>query len=195
MFGRPRFIVFEGIDGSGKSTQAKLLKEWLDSLEVRCILTSEPTRGEFGQAIRSLSNRIDAAEEYDLFEKDRKEHLEKEIRPALESGATVICDRYVHSSVAYQGARGFDPQVIINRSERFATMPDIVFLIEVPIPIALSRIQEGRAGDFSIFEESKNLRAVDTIYKSLTESYIKRLDGDCSPENLHQTIVKILFEL
>ena len=101
------FIVIEGIDGCGKGTQAKLLFDHLKDLGKEVLLTAEPTKGPLGKMIREhLSDPfLDDESLALLFAADRIEHLEKEVRPALEAGKIVISDRYVYSSVAYQGQR------------------------------------------------------------------------------------------
>ena len=137
---KPCFIVFEGIDGSGKSTQAKLLARRLEDLGIPVLLTAEPSDGPVGRIIRSLTTRPEAEEEARLFTEDRRDHVERVILPALVEGRTVICDRYVHSSVAYQGARGVDQAAILSAQRLFAPQPDVIFLLEIPAKIALARI-------------------------------------------------------
>ena len=120
------FIVFEGIDGTGKSTQIKLLANTLVKLGHKVVLTREPTEGVYGQKIRALyQNRsaVSASEELELFIKDRREHIESVIKPALEAGNVVLCDRYFLSTAAYQGGAGCDPETIFAR-HRFAPEPD-----------------------------------------------------------------------
>ena len=174
---KPCFIVFEGIDGAGKSTQAKLLARRLADLGIPVLLTAEPSDGPVGQIIRSLTTRLEAEEEARLFTEDRRDHVERVILPALLEGRTVICDRYVHSSVAYQGARGVDQAAILSAQSPFAPQPDVIFLLEIPADIALARIDSARRGRFSTFEVREDLEAVDAVYRSITDPVIRRIDG------------------
>ncbi|MGB6064315.1 MAG: dTMP kinase [Desulfomonilaceae bacterium] len=192
---RPCFIVFEGIDGSGKTTQARLLAQRLNTLGLSVLLTAEPSEGPAGRIIRSLTTRPGPEEEARLFTEDRRDHVQRVIIPALSQGRTVICDRYVYSSAAYQGARGLDPTAIISAQSSFAPSPDVTFLLEVPIDIALARIASARCGSFSAFEVRENLEAVDAVYRSLIDSSIKRIDGTASPEVIHANIIESILEL
>lgn len=137
---RGRFISFEGIDRCGKSTQARLLKRTLDGLDdITCLLTSEPGgSGEFGSALRELI--LDPSLERDevtatlLFSADRHEHVVKTIKPALDEGRWVICDRYIDSTAAYQGGGGQVPFELIDQLAAIATaglMPDLTILLEL----------------------------------------------------------------
>jgi dTMP kinase len=192
---RPCFIVFEGIDGSGKSTQAQLLAKRLTDLGIPVLLTAEPSDGSVGQVIKSLTTRLEPKEEARLFTEDRRDHVERVILPALADGRTVICDRYVYSSVAYQGARGLDQEAILAAQRHFAPQPDIIFLLEIPPDIALERIGSKRGGGFSAFEVLESLQAVDGVYRSISDPLIKRIDGTASQESVHSTIMNSVLEL
>jgi dTMP kinase len=186
------FIVFEGIDGSGKSTQAAKLADRLAGLGIPVLLTSEPSDGPTGLVIRSLASRPSPEEEERLFTEDRRDHVSRVILPALAKGKTVICDRYVYSSAAYQGARGLDPATLINRNMLFAPRPDVIFLLEIPVDVALERIRSNRKGGFSAFEVRENLGLVDEIYGSLKDPAIQRIDGTLGPEEIHSVILNVL---
>lgn len=192
---RPCFIVFEGIDGSGKSTQAKLLAARLADLGIPVLLTAEPSDGPVGQFIKSLKTRLEPEEEARLFTEDRRDHVERVMLPALAQGRTVICDRYVHSSVAYQGARGLDPAAILSAQWHFAPQPDVIFLLEIPPDIALERIGSKRGGGFSAFEVRESLEAVDAVYRGLSDPLIRRIDGAWSQESIHSAIMDSVLEL
>jgi dTMP kinase len=192
---KPHFIVFEGIDGSGKTTQAAMLAERLKSLGIPVLLTREPSDGPLGLTIRSLANRPTLEEEERLFTEDRRDHVSQVILPAIAEGKTVICDRYVHSSAAYQGARGLDPATLIRRNMLFAARPDVVFLIEISVDVALRRISSNRHGGFSVFEARENLGLVDKIYRGLNDPVIKRIDGTLSSNELHSVILSVLKDM
>lgn len=174
-----KLIVIEGIDGSGKSTCAKNLSEKLNSINIKTIYTFEPTHSHYGAKLRDgmLSADLDAEEELSLFVKDRKEHIEYMIKPALEEGYFVILDRYFYSSIAYQGAKGIDINRIIDIHKNFIIKPDIVFIFHLPIDIALNRIISKR-GIADRFENEAYLKKVDKIFYSFNEPFIYHIDTD-----------------
>ncbi len=164
------FIVIEGIDGTGKSTQARRLAEWLTSLGRDVILSREPTDGPWGTKLRqsALTGRMSPDEELECFLKDRRQHVEELINPALSAGKVVILDRYYFSTMAYQGARGFDPQEIRRRNEEFATTPDLLLILDLDVDAAHERI--GVRGDTANeFEKRSNLERCREIFLSLSE--------------------------
>jgi len=186
------FIVFEGIDGSGKSTQAHLLANRFKSSGIVFVLTSEPSSGKIGQRLRSLSVRLPPEEEFMLFLEDRVDHVRTLIGPALEAGKHVICDRYYYSNAAYQGSRGLDPVRILKKNQSLALAPDIVFLMCVSVEKALERIGKSRPDGYSIFEKKRDLEAVSAIYDTFDEPVIKRIDGDQPASQAHAEIVRWL---
>jgi dTMP kinase len=149
----PPFIAFEGIDGSGKGTQARLLYERLKELGRDVMLTAEPTKGQVGKIIREhmanpfLDDRTLAL----LFAADRVEHIYREIIPALESNKWVITDRYVYSSLSYQG-QSVDPGWLRSLNT-FALKPDLVVLLDLPTDKARDRLVK-RESAFESFEKS-----------------------------------------
>jgi len=191
----PRFVVFEGIDGSGKSTQARMLAQRLEQKGIPVLLTAEPSDGPVGAVIRSLTSRPDPEEEARLFTEDRRDHVQRVIVPALNAGRIVICDRYVYSSAAYQGARGMDPAAVINDNFSFALRPDVTFLLDLPVDLALSRIKAGRHAGFSFFEVREELEKVAGIYQSLNDPTIIRINADDLPENIHEKIVEHFWRI
>jgi len=134
------FITFEGIDGTGKTDHAKTLAEELISQGHSVVLTAEPTKGKFGVAAKELILKGDASlpELKELFRQDREEHLKEVIYPALEQDKIVICDRYVHSMLAYQGSLAH------NSEQRDVLAPDISFLLTCPPAVALARVRNRR---------------------------------------------------
>lgn len=193
--GRGRFIVFEGIDGSGKTTQARLLTQNLTHSGNQVVLTAEPSDGPQGLLLRSLKTRLEPEEEARLFAEDRRHHVEHVINPAVEAGQVVICDRYVYSSVAYQGALGIDPEQIISWNRPFLVAPDVIFLLQVPVDLALGRIGVGRFEGMSPFEGREILEAVDAVYQRLVDPLIQRVDGRGEVEVVHESIIQILADL
>jgi dTMP kinase len=193
-FRKGTFIVFEGIDGTGKSTQIKLLGNALGQMGHDVVLTREPTEGIFGQKIRALyENRsaVSAQEELDLFIKDRREHIETLINPCLKAGKIVLCDRYFLSTAAYQGAAGCNPDEIITK-HRFAPEPDLAIIIEVPPQLCISRITENRGDQLNDFEQLESLKKVDSIFKQMDLPYVKRVDGSVAEEEVHRLVRELL---
>lgn len=147
------FITFEGIDGSGKSTQLKLLNNYLSDRGCTAIVTREPGGTPLG--IRLRSALLDAREEVSplaellVFAADRAQHVQRFVRPALESGRVVISDRYADATVAYQGAgRGFSPELIaeIVQLATGGLVPDLTLLFDVSVEESINRTTRRTAG-------------------------------------------------
>ena len=176
-------LVLEGIDGSGKSTLARQLAEWLRGRGREVITSREPTDGPHGTALRrsAKTGRLSLTAELDLFHQDRAEHVTTLISPALARGAVVILDRYYFSTAAYQGARGLDPQTIIDANEKFAPIPDIVLLLDLDPTDGSARIQ--RRGDaLDDFEALDYQREVRRIFLTIERPFIHRIDAARSAE-------------
>ncbi|NIP32200.1 MAG: dTMP kinase [Candidatus Dadabacteria bacterium] len=143
------FITFEGIEGSGKSTQARLLEEYLSSKGLRVNLTREPGWGKLGQIIRNvlLDDRdisLEPFAELCLFCTDRIYHVKEFIKPKLGSGEIVICDRYHDSTLIYQGiGRKNEQELVAAMVEKscLGVVPDITFLLDLPAELGLRRIK------------------------------------------------------
>ena len=145
------FVTFEGIDGSGKTTQARLLAERLEREGVDVVLTREPGGTPLGEAVRDLvlhGEHVAPWAEVALYAAARAQHVDQVIRPALERGATVVCDRYVDSSAAYQGGArrlGVDTVLELNLTVVGGLMPDRTVLVEISPETAAARV--GGTGD------------------------------------------------
>lgn len=154
-----RFISFEGGDGSGKSTQLKLLADYLSERGHACLCTREPGGTGLGKMIRKAllevgDEKISPETELFLYLADRAQHVSEVIRPAFSAGKIVLCDRFTDSTLAYQGyGRGVDLEKLreMNRIASGGVVPDVTFLLDCPVAVGLSRtarrIQEQRAGD------------------------------------------------
>lgn len=186
-----RLIVFEGIDGTGKSTQILLLGDYLRRQGHQVLMTREPTTGRYGRKIRELyANRsqVSRQEELELFLADRREHIAIELNPALAEGKIVLCDRYFLSTVAYQGANGFDPTDILRQND-FAPDPDLALIFEVTVATSLRRITKGRGDQPNDFEQKDALARVRAIFNQLDLPYITRIDAEKSIEETHRAVI------
>lgn len=188
------FIVIEGIDGTGKSTQAKLLGSWFEARGREVVLSREPTDGPWGRKLResATTGRLRPAEELDLFLRDRRQHVDELIRPSLAAGKVVILDRYYFSTMAYQGARGFDSEEIRSRNEAFAPVPDHLFILDLGVDAALARI--GSRGDrANQFEQRESLEACRKIFLGLRdEPFAHLIDCNGPIDSVHAGIVSCL---
>ena len=187
-------LVLEGIDGTGKSTQAQMLAEALRAKGHRVITSREPTDGPYGTRLResATTGRLSPEEELQLFLQDRREHVETLIEPALEAGEIVILDRYYFSTMAYQGVRGFDPAEIRRVNEEFAPRPDLLLLLDLPIDKALERIG-ARDGEANEFEQRAALQMCSNIFHSLTnEDFVHVIDTTVPIEEVHQSIMAVV---
>jgi len=186
-----RLIVFEGIDGAGKSTQARMLLRKLRSRGLAASSFREPSRGRFGRAIRAAAKTagsLTPVEELDLFVKDRRENIERNLLPALRAGRIVVLDRYYFSTMAYQGAKGIDPMRIRRMNERFAPKPDLVFLLDMDAPGGLARIAGRKSRDL-LFERESYLRRVRRIFNGLEGRRFVHLDGRRGKRELGREIL------
>lgn len=193
------FIVLEGIDGCGKSTQAKLLKQHFAKLGQEALLTFEPGNTAAGKKLREMiltdrSISLHPRTELLLFNADRVEHVEKVIRPALADNKVVISDRYIYSTIAYQiGGRGFDEKIIdfLNDFTTDGLYPDYVFYIDLAPEVALSRITEKDKFEAEKIEFYNNIA---DKYRQLADTLpnFHLLDGSKSIAEIQQDIIKIL---
>jgi dTMP kinase len=170
------FIVMEGIDGTGKSTQVRRLAAWFESQGREVVMSREPTDGPWGRRLResAATGRLSADDELRYFLNDRREHVEGKIVPALAAGRVVILDRYYFSSMAYQGARGFDPAEIRRLNEAFAPVPDLLLILDLDVDTAHARI--GQRGDrTNEFEKHESLRRCREVFLSLSDEPFTRV--------------------
>ena len=189
------FITFEGVDGSGKSTQARLLSDRLRAEGRDVVDTREPGGTEIGERIRDIllgSDHMAPWAEASLFSAARAQLVDEVIRPALARGADVVCDRYLDSSLAYQGlARGLGVERVleVNLTVTGSLLPDRTFLLLVPGEVAARR--RGRSPDRIEREGDEFAAEVDRAYREIAEIFSQRmvvLDGTEAPEKLAEEI-------
>jgi dTMP kinase len=171
------FIVIEGIDGSGKTTQAKALCESLSKLGYDIVEEREPTDGVIGKFIRQVLGekvRLDLMSLQLLFVVDRNEHV-KAIKHAIEN-SIVICDRYYYSTIAYGEASGIERRYLEDMNSIFP-VPDKTFFIDLSPEKAVERIASSRAKT-EIFEKLEFMERISKSYSKFTESNIEHIDGD-----------------
>ena len=184
------FIVFEGLDGAGKTTQIHMLAAYLRQEGYDVVCLKEPTDGPWGQKIRRAASQgqTGTAPEQELawFLADRREDIEHHIQPALARGQIVILDRYYFSTMAYQGALGWDPDVLRQQNEAFAPPPQLLFLLDIPPEQGLARVQQTRQLDG--FERLDYLKTVAAIFDAMDFPYLRRIQATLPPETVQAHI-------
>lgn len=202
----------EGIEGSGKSTQAKLLSKWLDEQKIGHLLTKEPgsilskTCQQIREIILNPKNEITPRAEFFLYLADRAQHVEKCIMPALKSGQWVISDRYSDSTYVYQG---YGRKLGIDSEEMFSIMdhanfnitPDLTIVLDLPVSLGLKRARETNKEfvggdrieneDFKFFEK---IRSGFLQVSALNPSRCHTLNAEGTIESLHSEIIEIVKE-
>ena len=191
-----KFIVLEGLDGSGQSSQASLLGDFFIKNGKDMVLTKEPTQNsEAGKKIKKVLEEhieINPLELQKLYAQDRKEHLENVIIPALKQGKIVISDRYFFSTFAFGTAHGADLEELIKMNDNFL-YPDLAFLLKVDPKVCIERIEK-RADPKTLFEKEEKLEKVWQVYKTFPSRFenVKLIDGEQSIEQVFEQIKSYL---
>jgi dTMP kinase len=192
MKGKGLFICVEGLDGCGKTTQTKLLVCKLKKFGFDAVYTAEPSRGEIGRFIRKYclhgERRTSPIVEALLFAADRFEHIERQVIPALNEGKIVVSDRYVYSSLAYQGAAGLDLRWIEMINEH-TIRPDVAIFVDVEPEAVIKRLKPKK----SVMENLETQRKVREVYAKFTEkAELVRIDGNKSKKKVASEILKVV---
>ena len=198
-----RFISLEGIEGSGKSTQARLLKKFLVDRGIDTVQTVEPGGTGIGEQIRNIllepGNHMDSMTELLLYFASRAQHVKEVIVPALEAGKVVITDRFSDSTVAYQGyARGLDMNVIesLDRIVTGECRPSLTILLDLDVEDGIRRNRRAGKKDRFELEEVEFHRRVREGFLKIAEQDIKRvtmIDASGTPEDVHEKIRTIVL--
>jgi len=194
------FITFEGADGSGKSTQLKMAAEFFQNKGFEVVSTRDPGGTPLGQKIREIllhhDGKVASYCELFLYLADRAQHVEEKIIPALEEGKVVLCDRYVDSSLAYQGyARGIDAKEILmlNNIVAKSLMPDLTLVFDVSTEVAEKRV--GETKDRLESEAKEFHQKVRYGFLDLAKKFpdrIKVLDANQEIKKVHSDVIEIL---
>lgn len=195
-----KFIVFEGIDGSGKSTQCSLLYDFIRSENIPTRHLAEPTSGESGQKIRKILQAgipVPVEEQIRLFIEDRRHDYETNIRPCMNAGITIVMDRYFYSNAAYQGSASFTPSEIIRRNiENGFPLPDRVYYIDLSPDTAMKRITERNgSGKTELFEKHSFLEKVRENFLTMADERFLIVDGSLSPEKIFKIVKEDFLSL
>ena len=205
--GKSLFISFEGVEGSGKTTQINMLHAHLLRKNVDVLATHEPGGTPIGEEIRRILlnpsfKEMHPMTETILYAADRSQHFHEVIKPALDAGKVVICDRYIDSTLAYQGvARRVGMEGVQNLNEWITDnlYPDLTFLLEIPYRLGLKRVQERKAALDRMEGEAQSFHEqVQEAYKTLAKFFPQRfkvLNGADKPENIHHNIMQEVSQL
>lgn len=205
------FITFEGIEGSGKTTQIRRLQKVLKEKEIPCLITREPGATKIGLQIRAIllnqeNKKMDPLAELFLYLADRCQHLKEKIVPALSKGQWVISDRFWDATVVYQGiARGLNRKLLNQLRPRIlgSIWPDKTFLLDLPVSIGLTRAWDRINNCEASKKESRFEKEARAFHKKIRQGYLSlarkeperiiMIDATLPPEKIHQQIVKVLF--
>jgi dTMP kinase len=194
MTGKGVFVCVEGLDGCGKTTQTKLLVRNLRRKGVVAVYTAEPSRTKIGEFIKKhclhSEKRGSSIVEALLFAADRYEHLQNEVVPALKERKVVVSDRYVYSSLAYQGATGLD-LTWIEQVNKHAIRPDLAVFVDVPPEVAVQRLKRKK----SVMENLETQRKVREVYmKFVDRGDLVKIDGNKSKQEVAKNLLKTVLD-
>jgi len=212
-----KFIVFEGVEGGGKTTQIELLRDWLlgkwksgqvcsKFIDLEVVITREPGGTKLGKALRELllnpdvlTENIQETAELLLYAADRAQHIEALIKPCLERGAIVLCDRFIDSTIAYQGyGRGLNLELIekLNYIATGGLKSDLTFWLDIDVEIGLARAKNRGKIDRMEQANIEFHRRVQQGYQELAKnnSLIVRIDANLNQEKVQEQIQAIIME-
>ena len=199
-----KFIVLDGPDGSGKSTQITMLAEWLSDQGAEVVTVCDPGGTKVGEKIRSVlldreTGSVSPMCEVLLFMASRAQLIEERVRPAMEAGKVVLCDRFISATIAYQGAVGIDHETIIKLGDTATggLWPDLTIILDVPVETGAERISTGRScpGDRMETKGSAFHKSVRRIFGELGEYYrhpVEYVNAEKNPEEVFAETLSVL---
>lgn len=186
------FIVFEGIDGAGKSTQCTRLCEYIAARGIKARRLVEPTDGPWGRRIREAlrsGSPLRRDEQVELFIRDRIDDCSMNIKPCMEQGVTIVMDRYFYSNAAYQGMDGLSPRDIIAMNlERGFPLPDRVYFIDLAAERAMSRVKSRSGENTELFEKQSFLEKVRENFLLIADERFLVVDGSLAEDEIFRII-------
>lgn len=194
-----KFIVVEGLDGSGKSAQVDLVIDYLKEKGKEVVVTKEPTMdSEAGRKIKQALRKeviIEPLELQKLYVQDRREHLENKVIPALKDGKFVVSSRYAFSTFAYGHSDGLDIDLLVKMNDNFL-LPDLTLIIDVSPDSCMERI-EGRGEPKELFEKLEKLAKVNEIYKKTSNMFenVAIINGERTIPEVFEDIKKEISKL
>lgn len=203
---KARFITIEGCEGSGKTTILKMLCQEFKENNIKYFSTREPGGSKISEQIRNVilnveNTKMDYMTEALLYAASRRQHLEEVVKPALEEGNIVICDRYLDSSLAYQGyARGLGIKEVyeINMYATSGFLPELTIYVDIPVEVGLERISNNNRDVNRLDLEKVSFHnKVRDGYLEIAKMYpdrIVKIDGVGTPEEVYQRVRKVIFE-
>jgi len=191
---RGKFICIEGLDASGKTTHAYKLVRSLLERGYEALYTTEPSSGQIGKFVRSYilqrKERVPTVVEALLFAVDRVDHIERTIKPGMKEGKIVVSDRYLYSSLAYQGAAGLDLNWI-NEINEFALSPDLAIYLDVPPEIVIKRLKRKK----SVMENLHTQRRVQEVYmKLVNERHLVLINGNRAKHKVANDVLSTVLD-
>lgn len=198
---RTRFITFEGIDGVGKSTQISMLYDYLAARKIECYKTREPGGTKEAEQIRELilENKFSPMTELLLFFAARAEHVNKVVLPKIQSGEVVLCDRYIDSTLVYQGFNGFAEDFIMNlHNMTVKLMPDLTFVLYADVSKLNQRINM-RGEEMNKYDllPAAQMEKMQEHFFSLSKKYSDRIiliNADQDENEVHKVIIQNLYK-
>ncbi len=203
---KARFITIEGCEGSGKTTILKKLCAEFKEKNIKFFATREPGGSKISEQIRNVilnveNTKMDYMTEALLYAASRRQHLEEIVKPALNDGAIVLCDRYLDSSLAYQGyARGLgiDEVYAINMYATSGFLPELTIYIDIPVEVGLERITSNNRDVNRLDLEKVSFHSkVREGYLEIAKKYSDRIvtiDGVGTPDEVYERVKKVIFE-
>ena len=190
---KSKFILFEGIDGSGKSTQSEMLYQYALQKNLNCIKLSEPTTGEWGLKIRKMllmDKAPPVEEQIEMFIKDRMEDVLKNINPALSEGKIIIMDRYFYSNAAYQGTAEMPPEKIVQKNiDLNFPIPDRIYFLDIKPESGIDRIKKRNTpNEIEVFEKLAFQQQVRKNFMSIINDKFMILNGENTREKIFTEI-------